>query len=304
MTGPAETRAACVSCGHPLAGENYCSRCGEEVLDPSKLTLRHFLAHTFLHELLNFDGKIWRTLRLLLFRPGFLALEYSAGRRRPYVNPLRVLIVVIVVYVLATPGTGFTLRFGDYQLAVAPAPMSQSIGGVIDQVDRFGILERMFAERFGPSEDASNDLRIPFNRTLNGFATPLSFMTVVMAALLLYGLFHRRRPLLVEHMVFSMHYFSAVLLWLLLPQLVFRLNLLAVSMAFLLVLPGVLIWHIVYLAIALRRFYFSAGEGRWRAWTVSAVVAVIVYLLNSLFITAVQFAGAAFAIVRLSALEV
>ncbi|HSC14453.1 MAG TPA: DUF3667 domain-containing protein [Gammaproteobacteria bacterium] len=299
MTGAVEAPAACVSCGHPLAGENYCSRCGEEVLDPSKLTLRYFLSHTLVHELFNFDGKIWRTLRLLLFSPAFLALEYSAGRRRPYVNPLRVLIVAIIVYVLATPGTGFTLRFGDFQLAVAPAPMSQSIGGVIDQIDRFGILERMFAERFGPSENASDELRIRFNRALNGFATPLSFTTVVMAALVLYGLFHRRRPLLVEHMVFSMHYFSAVLLWLLAPLLVFRLNLLAVSMTFLLVLPVVLIWHVVYLAIALRRFYFSAGGGQWRAWTVSAVVALVVYLLNSVFITAVQFAGAAFAITRL-----
>jgi hypothetical protein len=299
VTGAVETPPVCVSCGRPLAGGNWCSHCGEEVLDPSKLTLRHFLTHTFAHELLNFDGKVWRTLRSLLFRPGFLALEYSAGRRRPYVNPLRVLLVTIIVYVLATPGTGLTLRFGDFQLAVAPAPMSQSIGGVIDQIDRLGILERMFAERFGPSENASNELRIRFNRALNGFATPLSFMTVVMAALVLYGLFRRRRPLLVEHMVFSMHYFSAVLLWLLLPLLVFRLNLMAVSMAFFLVLPVVLIWHVVYLAIALRRFYFSAGEGRWRPWTVSTVVALVVYLLNSAFITAVQFAGAAFAIARL-----
>jgi hypothetical protein len=299
VTGAVETPPACVSCGHPLAGNNYCSRCGEEVLDPSKLTLRHFFTHTLVHELFNFDGKIWRTLGLLLFRPGLLALEYSAGRRRPYVNPLRVLIVSIVVYVLATPGTGFTLRFGDLQLAVAPAPMAQSIGGVIDQIDRFGILERMFAERFGPSETASSELRIRFNRNLNGFATPLSFTTVVMAALVLYGLFRRRRPLLVEHMVFSMHYFSAVLLWLLLPLLVFRLNLMAVSATFLITLPVVLIWHVVYLAIALRRFYFSAGAGRWKAWTVSTVVAVVVYVLNSAFITAVQFAGAAFAIARL-----
>jgi uncharacterized protein YebE (UPF0316 family) len=96
-----------------------------------------------------------------------------------------------------------------------------------------------------------------------------------------------------------MHYFSAVLLWLLLPLLVFRLNLMAVSMAFLLVLPVVLIWHVVYLTIGLRRFYFSAARRRWIAWTVSAVVALVVYLLNSLFITAVQFAGAAFAIARL-----
>jgi hypothetical protein len=294
MTDAVETPAVCPSCGHPLTGR-YCSHCGEETLDASKLTLRYFLTHTFVDELLNFDGRIWRTLGCLLFRPGFLALEYAAGRRRPYVKPLRILIAAIIVYVLATPGTGFTL----FRLAVAPAPMSQSIGGVLDQIDRFDILERMFAERFGPSEDASDELRIRFNRTLNGFATPLSFTTVVMVALVLHGLFHRRRRLFVEHMVFSVHFFSAVLLWLLLPVLIFRLNLMAVSMAFGLAVPLVMIWHVVYLTIALRRFYFSAGRSSSLAWPVSAVVAVIVYMLNALFITAVQFAGAAFAIARL-----
>src|SRR6185503_15609779 len=124
MTEAASTPAFCASCGHAVDGV-YCPRCGEEVLDPSKLTLRHFLTHTVVHELLNFDGKIWRTLRLLLFRPGFLAIEYSAGRRRPYVNPLRVLIVTLVVYVLATQGgIGFTLGIGDFKLNIAPVPMS------------------------------------------------------------------------------------------------------------------------------------------------------------------------------------
>src|SRR5262245_52905211 len=110
MTEAVRTPTSCASCGRAVDGA-YCPGCGEEVLDPSKLTLRHFLGHTLFNELFNFDGKIWRTLRLLLFRPGFLSLEYSAGRRRPYVNPLRVLIVTLVVYVLATSqnGTGFTL---------------------------------------------------------------------------------------------------------------------------------------------------------------------------------------------------
>jgi hypothetical protein len=119
------------------------------------------------------------------------------------------------------------------------------------------------------------------------------------AALVLYGFFHRRRPLLVEHMAFSMQYYSAVLLWLLVPVLVFKLNLLAISMAFLVTLPIVLIWHVVYLTIAIRRFNFSAGRAGAIAWIVSAFVAVVVYVLNSVFITAVQFAGAAFAIARL-----
>src|SRR5215510_11608937 len=114
MTDAGNPRELCASCGRPLTGENFCSDCGEEIFDADKLTLRYFLTHSVLQELLNVDGKIWRTLRLLLFRPAFLALEYAAGRRRPYVGPVRVLIVAIIVYVLATQsGIGFTLGVGS-----------------------------------------------------------------------------------------------------------------------------------------------------------------------------------------------
>lgn len=301
MTDAGEAPGLCASCGNAVAG-GYCSRCGEEVLDPGKLTLRHFLSHTVVHEVLNLDGKIWRTLRLLLFRPGFLALEYAAGRRRAYVNPVRVLLVAIIVYVLAQGGSGFTLGSGGLKLSIAPAPVSpeRSISGTFFQTDRFEILERMFVERFGSPESASNELRSRFNRMLNVFSTPLSFTAVFLVALTLYACFHRRRSLLVEHVVFAMHYYSFALLTLLLVMLAFRLNAGRLSMTVMLaVLPLVMIWQIVYLARAIRRFYFAAARSRVAAWTVSAAGALVVYLLNSLFITVLQFAGAAFAITRL-----
>ena len=290
----------CASCGQPLEGR-YCSSCGEQALDPSKLTVWHFLTHTVVHELFNFDGKIWRTLGLLLFRPGFLALEYAAGRRRPYVNPLRILIATIIVYVLATQGgTGFSLDVGPLKLGMAPAPTSptRSIEATLEQVDRFGILGGMFAERFGPPESASSEIRDRFNRALNGFATPLSFTTVLFVALTLYVFFHRRRPLLVEHAVFSMHYYSFVLSSLLLVLLAARLGL---TRGYVIVAAILLanLWQLVYLAIAIRRFYFSAGSSRPLAWTASTIIAPVVYLLNPLYLTAIQFAGGAYAVWRL-----
>jgi hypothetical protein len=299
MTDAVDTPAVCASCGRPLAGENYCSSCGEEVLDARKLTLRYFLTHTVLHEILSFDGKIWRTLKLLLFRPGFLALEYAAGRRRPYVGPVRVLLVAIIAYVLATQsGTSFTLNIGPLKLNVAPPPTSpgRSIEATLEQADRFGILERMFTERFGPVANASDEIRTRFNRSLDGFATPLSFTTVLLVAFVLHACLYRRRPLLVEHVVFSMHFFSFVLLGLLLPSLALRLRAYYVALPLLLFVN---VWQFVYLAVAVRRFYLSAGQSPLLAWTASGAAAVLLILLNSAFITAIQFAAGAYAIARL-----
>jgi uncharacterized protein DUF3667 len=117
----------CVSCDTPLSGP-YCSRCGERTLEPEALTLRHFLVHTIVHELLHVDGALWRTLRLLFVRPGRLSLEYAAGRRRPYVNPFRLLLIAIVAYVLMT-SSGFvvTWNLGAVTLSMAPPIVRRSL---------------------------------------------------------------------------------------------------------------------------------------------------------------------------------
>jgi len=42
------------------------------------------------------DGRMWRTLIGLFFRPGFLAREYFAGRRRRYIRPARLFLVLSI----------------------------------------------------------------------------------------------------------------------------------------------------------------------------------------------------------------
>jgi hypothetical protein len=292
---------SCASCGQQFAGR-YCTACGEEVLDPQKLTVRHFITDSLVPELVNLDGRVWRTLRFLLFRPGYLALEYAAGRRRGYVKPLRVLLVAIVVYALSTQsGTTITLRFGQVVLSVAPVsvPLGRSIDGTLVNIDRFGVLERLFTAKLGAVESASDDVRRRFNEMLGDFATPLSFASVFLLAITLYLLFRRRRPLFVEHAVFSMHYFSFVLLWTLIAVAFIKLKLVGNSPIIFLILILVSLWQAVYLTVALRRFYWERDQRLLVPWASATGVGVLLYFLNSLFITAIQFAGGALAIWRL-----
>jgi hypothetical protein len=295
----------CASCGHPLNGR-YCSSCGEERLDPSKLTLWHFLTRTLPEEIFDLDGKIWRTLRSLLFHPGFLAVEYAAGRRRAYLKPLRVLLTAIVVYALSTPsGLNFTVSLGrgfeNVRLSVVPVPVprTRSVGASLDQIDRLGILRPMFERKLGSPESATDDVRDRFNDTLSGLATALSFTTVLLLGLALFVCFGRRRPLFVEHAVFSMHFYSFVLLtsplYLIGLSLGRRAESFAVFAAFML---SVSLWQFGYLAVGIRRFYLP-GSRKLLAWPAAAVLAVLLYVLNSFFMTAVQLFAAVIAIWRL-----
>jgi predicted nucleic acid-binding Zn ribbon protein len=50
--------SVCANCGAPLAGQ-YCSRCGQEILDAHKLTVRHSVFVTAV-QLLGALIAVWR----------------------------------------------------------------------------------------------------------------------------------------------------------------------------------------------------------------------------------------------------
>lgn len=76
--------AACLNCGTSLLGA-YCHQCGQ--IAHVHRTLGAFF-HDLLHRVLHFEGKIWRTLPLLIWKPGQLTREYVDGRRARYVSPI------------------------------------------------------------------------------------------------------------------------------------------------------------------------------------------------------------------------
>jgi hypothetical protein len=86
----------------------FCAACGQRSVPPNP-TVRE-LAGDAWQELSGYDGRIMATVRGLL-RPGFLTLEYLAGRRAHYLPPLRVYLIVSVAYFLvaaAAPNAGGT----------------------------------------------------------------------------------------------------------------------------------------------------------------------------------------------------
>lgn len=87
----------CLNCGAELGGR-YCAACGQKH-DPHRPTFGHFVAETA-ESLSHADGRLWKTLRLLLTKPGFLSHEFFAGRRASYLPPIRLYIVLSVAFFL------------------------------------------------------------------------------------------------------------------------------------------------------------------------------------------------------------
>lgn len=294
---PQPATFTCASCGHPLSGR-FCSDCGEERIDPHSLTVRHFVTHA-IHEVFELDGKIWRTLRALVLRPGFLASEYCAGRRRCYVNPFRLLIVSAIVYALSTRGgLQVSMFVGPVALSLMPAAVKEgvSIADTVRQVDRFHLLGALAKERSASKEAESEAARERFHGRLEKFAEPLSFANVFMLALALRALFYRRRGHFVEHGIFSMHFMSFVLFTGILLSPVPALLAAGWGKIVLPCILAILLWQFVYLIVGIRKFYYPDHAHGFRPKAIASTAALLVYFLNSVFVTGVQTLGAALAL--------
>ncbi|MGB3721725.1 MAG: DUF3667 domain-containing protein [Pacificimonas sp.] len=98
----------CQNCGAPTPG-NYCPECGQHA--HVTRSVGHVL-HELVHGVLHLDGKFWRTLPMLVFRPGRLTRDYIEGKRARYVAPFGIfLFTIFTVYftfAFINPGDAFT----------------------------------------------------------------------------------------------------------------------------------------------------------------------------------------------------
>ncbi|MCM8731118.1 DUF3667 domain-containing protein [Hephaestia sp. GCM10023244] len=92
-TGHGDHPSICLNCGAALIGD-FCHQCGQAGhIHRSLGAILHDLAHGVLH----FEGKIWRTLPMLLFHPGALTRRYIAGERARFVSPLALFLFLVFV---------------------------------------------------------------------------------------------------------------------------------------------------------------------------------------------------------------
>lgn len=82
--GGAQQGATCLNCNAVLAGP-YCSECGQRGKVNRSLT--SFFAD-FVSGLVNFEGRLWHTLPLLVWKPGELTRRYVEGQRVRFVSPV------------------------------------------------------------------------------------------------------------------------------------------------------------------------------------------------------------------------
>lgn len=83
--------AMCLNCGTALLGP-HCYECGQAGHVHRSLGA---MGHEILHGVAHFEGKLWRTLPMLAWRPGALTRRYIAGERARFVSPMAIFLFSI-----------------------------------------------------------------------------------------------------------------------------------------------------------------------------------------------------------------
>ena len=87
----------CPNCGRERP-ESFCPQCGQS--DRYYARSLGSVVVEFLREMFELDSRLFRTLKLLLFRPGSLTREFSRNRRVSFVSPVRLYIFASFAFFL------------------------------------------------------------------------------------------------------------------------------------------------------------------------------------------------------------
>ena len=231
---------ACVSCGAQRRGE-WCHACGERRHTPEQLSLRHSLRELG-DDVFDVDSRAVRSVRMLLFQPGALTLEFIRGRRRQYLGPLRMYLTVFALTLFATMLVPQTAPQQPNRLV---SLLRQMVHGI--------------AVRRGMTDAAAEKA---LEQTMAQHVTWLSLLIPLVFAVFLFACFHRRRRWFGEHLVFATHFgtFNFLVALLLIPFQLALVRLGGPTVAT--VIAGMAIFPMfAWMMVAVRRVYGSGWPG-------------------------------------------
>jgi len=293
--------ACCPSCQAP-AVDKFCSRCGESIAVHAP-SAGEFL-HEFVGHYVALEGKLWQTLRLLMFRPGQLTVDHNRGRRVPYINPLRLYLTLsLVVFALIksvgidlphvtledeAAGLAYLHKIDDptrlnktpYAKLYIQVEIEEERAAMRKLVALTGRFNADWAENGARFMDQPDSAKAQVLN--NGFFTYLPYMLIgalPLFALYLKLMFRRSGRRYGEHLVFALNV-TAFAFLLMSAMILIPGNLVWLFGAgyygafaqisiwdWMQLLP--LIWMVAYLPAALRRVY---GGKTWKVWIQSIVL--------------------------------
>lgn len=122
--GGAPGEGKCLNCGAEITGR-FCSNCGQHTAANRKLVV---VVAEFLHNLWQIDTKTWRTLPMVIFRPGTLTRNYVYGKRARYLAPLTMFLFSIFLMFFAFSTIEAPINLRDDEIQATTADLAEARG--------------------------------------------------------------------------------------------------------------------------------------------------------------------------------
>lgn len=158
------------------------------------------ITHEALHDLIHFDNKLFRTVPALLFKPGKLTLAALKGNDSNYVRPLALFVFVnFLFFILKSPG------LFAYKLSIYANEYKD-------------VIQHELAEKHVSIETLTER----FNTAMHFEQKEYMVIMVPLFALALQLLFLLRRQHYTRHLVFSLHFYTFFIIFLMVIPLFIR----------------------------------------------------------------------------------
>lgn len=187
---------ACPTC-QMIRKTQFCSQCGEERLRPNDLTARDMLTQ-IAKGFSSIDGRLFRSYRSVLTKPGALTAAHVGGQRRSFLGPFALFFVANALFVAVQTATKTNI-------------LSSPLDSHLNNQDWSNLARTMVDHRlasrgiglaaYGPIFDSA----AIFNAKAGMIAMVLAF------APLLFPTFQSRHRPAGVHLIFALHLYAFVL---------------------------------------------------------------------------------------------
>ncbi|WMW78634.1 DUF3667 domain-containing protein [Flavobacterium sp. 20NA77.7] len=272
----------CENCGASVA-VRFCSTCGQEN-KPTKQSFHYLFTH-FLEDLTHYDNGFWKSLKFLLYKPFELTHTYLKGKRKMFVPPVKLFIFInfltFLIFGLLPSDSPEKVRIGvidtDNEKKIENANTSK-LEGVSELIVEYNpeLLKKYTIHEIGEK----------FIENVKHYFPKVLFLYLPFFAFVLWLFHNKKKWWYFEHGVYTLHFFSSILLLLSINAIVtfvfdeLNLSILSGLFAFLTFLYIVYVFfhshHLMYL------------QSRWVSHSKAVVILfinffIMIFLMLSLF---------------------
>lgn len=186
--------SSCPNCGTHLQGK-FCHTCGQKVIEKKERTVRHFI-YQFLGSAFFLENNFLKNLWVLVSQPGRLSLDFIEARRKRWMPPFSLFLLINLFYFWYSPLTDLDLRLDEQVRQVHHAKLASYL-----------VNKRLTERGVGFDEYAEQ-----YNSKSSSYANSLVVLQLPVFASFLSLIYFRKKYFFIDHLIYALHFFSLVLL--------------------------------------------------------------------------------------------